>query len=385
VTAAARRVLADGQWHTESELRHAMIAVIRDHHALHLFDDYAKRPTSHRHGFDPGMGYHDRLSHARRFICARALTAMAGPGANRPVVRRTDGDTTYYWEPPRVMADTNLKQCAPGGEHRTVRLDSVTRDPALQCRARRDAATAARYAAAMGAGEHLPPVVLVEDEKSGTRWLADGHYRCDAAELLGREEIEAYVVPGTFYTAKRIAWGANERNGCGRAEEDRRLAVKNALADPDVLLRGLTRSQVAAICGVTLEQLEAYCRDDLATLDAVDRATQRKPGNPTGANQHTPKVEGGTVDNVHSSSKGRPTGNSRDAFLRRLREGAPEIHARVVAGEITPHQGMVEAGFKRKPTPAEIILREWRKLSDEEQAELLARLTGRPSDASEAA
>ena len=49
---------------------------------------------------------------------------------------------------------------------------------------------------------------------------------------------------------------------------------------------------------------------------------------------------------VHASE--RPSGNSRAAFLRRLRKDRPDIHARVLAGELSPHAGMVEARF-RKP------------------------------------
>ena len=72
---------------------------------------------------------------------------------------------------------------------------------------------------------------------------------------------------------------------------------------------------------------------------------QRKPGNPTGANQHTKKDEeakvetegSGILDNVQGSLHQAPTGNSRDAFLRRLRKDAPEVHARVIAEELTPN------------------------------------------------
>ena len=48
----------------------------------------------------------------------------------------------------------------------------------------------------------------------------------------------------------------------------------------------------------------------------------------------------------------RPSGNSRLAFLWRLRKDRPDIHARVLAGELSLYAGMVEAGFrKRRPCP----------------------------------
>jgi hypothetical protein len=48
------------------------------------------------------------------------------------------------------------------------------------------------------------------------------------------------------------------------------------------------------------------------------------------------------ANNVHASE--RPSGNSRAVFLRRLRKDRPDLHARVLAGELTPHAGMVAAG-----------------------------------------
>jgi hypothetical protein len=42
-----------------------------------------------------------------------------------------------------------------------------------------------------------------------------------------------------------------------------------------------------------------------------------------------------------------PRGNTAAAALRRLRKDRPDIHGRVLAGELSPHAGMVEAGFRR--------------------------------------
>ena len=50
-------------------------------------------------------------------------------------------------------------------------------------------------------------------------------------------------------------------------------------------------------------------------------------------------------------SKGRRprSGQSADAAaLRRLRKDRPDIHARVLAGELSPHAGMIEAGFRKR-------------------------------------
>ena len=65
--------------------------------------------------------------------------------------------------------------------------------------------------------------------------------------------------------------------------------------------------------------------------------------NPIGTNQH---VGGNNVTRL-----GRPEGNSRDKALRRLRDHRPDLHARVLAGELSPHRAMIE-GFR---TLAELL------------------------------
>lgn len=95
--------------------------------------------------------------------------------------------------------------------------------------------------------------------------------------------------------------------------------------------------------GISLDQLRKLCRDHPDAIDAIDRATQRRDGNPQGTNQYT----AGTFDNVQGSTA--PTGNSAEAAIRRLRFDRPDLHARVLAKDLSPHAAMREAGF-RKPT-----------------------------------
>lgn len=73
--------------------------------------------------------------------------------------------------------------------------------------------------------------------------------------------------------------------------------------------------------------------------DAADRANLRR------AHRTAESVDNGGKD---INTSGRPTGTSRAYALRRLREQRPDIHARVLAGEISPHAGMVEAGFRKR-------------------------------------
>lgn len=94
---------------------------------------------------------------------------------------------------------------------------------------------------------------------------------------------------------------------------------------------------------VTVELIDNMVRDDKALVDLIDQAKQKKPGNPTGANQH---AKGGNLDNVKNSSY--PSGNSADAALRRLRKERPDLHKQVINREKTPNAAMIEAGFRPK-------------------------------------
>jgi hypothetical protein len=101
-----------------------------------------------------------------------------------------------------------------------------------------------------------------------------------------------------------------------------------------------------------VEEAEAVieARDDKRLLRDVLSARyqaleEKDRGNPSRQGQRTDLVYT-EINDIHEVT--RPTGTSAEAFLRRLRKGRPDIHARVLAGELTAHAGMVEAGF-RKP------------------------------------
>jgi hypothetical protein len=72
-------------------------------------------------------------------------------------------------------------------------------------------------------------------------------------------------------------------------------------------------------------------------LDA-DRQNRRPPGRPK------------NVDDGHHHANGfRPTGNSAAAALRRLERRRPDLLDRVLAGELSAHTAMIEAGFRKQP------------------------------------
>lgn len=94
--------------------------------------------------------------------------------------------------------------------------------------------------------------------------------------------------------------------------------------------------------GSSLEQLRGLCRDRVDVLDLIDQVLQR----PHGGDRRSEEIK---VDNVNLEKGEKPTGNASARALRALRNHAPEQHARVLAGELSPHRAMLEAGL-RKPT-----------------------------------
>lgn len=114
--------------------------------------------------------------------------------------------------------------------------------------------------------------------------------------------------------------------------------------------------------GSSIRQLRHLCRDDKPALDAIDRACQRPVGRPSE-----------TVDNIND----KPDGTSAAAALRRLRKDRPDLHARVLAGKLSPHAAMLEAGFRRRtvtiPVQPDLAARRlWQRYGPEERDAFLA-------------
>lgn len=108
--------------------------------------------------------------------------------------------------------------------------------------------------------------------------------------------------------------------------------------------------------GATVQTIRKLLVDDVEALDLLDRALQ----NPNG---------------VHNMN-GRPRGTSKEQALRKLRKDAPELHADVLAGRLSAHAAMVQAGFRpttftvRADSPAVIAAGLRRRLSQEQLTEL---------------
>jgi hypothetical protein len=94
--------------------------------------------------------------------------------------------------------------------------------------------------------------------------------------------------------------------------------------------------------GADLKLIKRICADHKDVLLLIAIELEGKPGNPTGANQY----QSGMRDNImHSKPQ---YGTDRSYALRRLHKDRPDLLQKVIAGNLTPHGAMVEAGFRPK-------------------------------------
>ena len=90
----------------------------------------------------------------------------------------------------------------------------------------------------------------------------------------------------------------------------------------------------------TFTEAQAALAAKMQQADAADQANLRPAG---------PHIDPALYTEQSDIQVAKaPTGTSIAAALRRLRKDRPDIHQRVLAGEITANAGMIEAGFRKK-------------------------------------
>jgi hypothetical protein len=94
------------------------------------------------------------------------------------------------------------------------------------------------------------------------------------------------------------------------------------------------RTQPLEGLGCDVALIKRIVADDARALDMLDKALGSHQGE-----------RADIVDNVNEV---RPVGNSAAQALRRLRRDRPDLHGRVLDGELSPHAAAVEAGFRRR-------------------------------------
>ncbi|MEV0843596.1 hypothetical protein AB0I55_29135 [Actinocatenispora sera] len=120
--------------------------------------------------------------------------------------------------------------------------------------------------------------------------------------------------------------------------------------------------------GADVRLVRRIVADDAEALDLLDQALKGIQGSRTDLHNNVTKVS-------------QPEGNSREKALRRLRKDAPELHADVLAGRMSAHAAMIEAGFRPRTfsvraDDADAVARSLRKHMSAEDLARLAKLLG---------
>ena len=132
-------------------------------------------------------------------------------------------------------------------------------------------------------------------------------------------------------------------------------------------LRELITKEPMVGWGENPDRIEALIRDDTEVLAMWREAMKEKTG---------PKVKGGDggLCNNITETKGT-TGTSRAYTVSRLQREAPELFAQVAAGTISANAAAIKAGFRKKPTPLELLRAIWAKASNTERQTFIQEIT----------
>ncbi len=176
-----------------------------------------------------------------------------------------------------------------------VAIGSLIRRPELQPRVHMSETLIAGYQEAMEAGAEFPSLDVVE-LPDGSRILADGFHRCEAAEGAGIAEFKAYVWRGTYDEAIEFIVRRNAKHGARRTEADLGKAVR--------MLRSLSKWRQASNIDVAKhfgvseatirraqgQSLSSSCDEDAST-EKTRPASQRTVTVKRGVQEYRMRVE----------------------------------------------------------------------------------------------
>jgi hypothetical protein len=83
------------------------------------------------------------------------------------------------------------------------------------------------------------------------------------------------------------------------------------------------------------------------------------------------KHQGARNDLGDNITEVKERGTSRAYILERLLRERPGLHAAVAAGDLSANAAAIEAGFRKKPTPFEQIVKLLPRLSSEQKRKLM--------------
>ncbi len=123
-------------------------------------------------------------------------------------------------------------------------------------------------------------------------------------------------------------------------------------------LRELIASAPLKGWGEDPKRVEAIIRDDPEALTLFREVMKGNHGGNTSI-----------VSNINNDK--RSAGTTRSYTLSRLQRQAPELFKRVCDGEMSANAAAIEAGFRKKDTPLDLLHRAWKKATAKEKRQFL--------------
>lgn len=121
------------------------------------------------------------------------------------------------------------------------------------------------------------------------------------------------------------------------------------------------------------KKIEALLKDEPDVLAMWRKETVRHGGDRK--SKESIKRHNMTLDNVPLA---KDRGTSKSYTLTRLERDHPELFKRVVAGELSANAAAIEAGFRKKKTPEELVIANFQKCDD--QLSVLRQIIGAMDD-----
>ncbi len=184
--------------------------------------------------------------------------------------------------------------------------------------------------------------------------------------------MERYGVKGIVENLRDLLF----RDG-KRVDDDTQLPwnlfpdMKNPIRRPDKYFQMITDR--------SWESILALIRGEDSVIADIVESCLRSGGsgggasnNKSGNNQYQRVDSEDIIIGVQIPVHARPSGTSRAATLSRLKKDAPELFDRVLNKELSANAAAIEAGFRKKLTPMDIIKFNWKKLSEVERTEFLS-------------
>lgn len=210
------------------------------------------------------------------------------------------------------------------GRPTNIEIERIRIDGDTQGRIGIDESAVADYAAAMQAGEELPPIVVFND--GSDLWLADGFHRTHAARRIKAETIKAQSLDGTKADAAWFALAANRANGLRMTTADKERAVKRALS----MRPGESNRAIADHVGVD-DKTVARHRVSLESRAEIPHVNERQgrdgrtyPAPPVVDTDESPRTEAqahtGTDTGSNSATDGGNVGNGNPPTIADVKD-----------------------------------------------------------------